>query len=85
MAEAKNRYDDIPIPKELSERVMAEVEKAQVRNREKMARNRRRTFMKRGMAAAAAAVVLLRQGLTPARSLRGNFRMFRCSVRWQGS
>lgn len=63
MAEAKNRYDDIPIPKELSERVMAEVEKAQVRNREKMARNRRRTFMKRGMAAAAAAVVLFTAGV----------------------
>ena len=27
MAEAKNRYENIPIPKELSERVMAEVEK----------------------------------------------------------
>lgn len=63
MAEAKNRYDDIAIPRELSERVMAEVEKAQVRYREKMARKRRRIIMKRGMAAAAAAVVLFTAGV----------------------
>lgn len=62
MAEAKNRYDSIPIPGELSERVMAEVEKAQIRQREKTAK-RRMTFMKRGMAAAAAAVVLFTAGV----------------------
>lgn len=62
MAEAKNRYDSIPIPEELSERVMAEVEKAQIRQREKTAK-RRMTFMKRGMAAAAAAVVLFTAGV----------------------
>lgn len=62
MAEAKNRYDSIPIPEELSERVMAEVEKAQIRQREKTAK-RRMNFMKRGMAAAAAAVVLFTAGV----------------------
>lgn len=62
MEEAKNRYDSIPIPEELSERVMAEVEKAQIRQREKTAK-RRMNFMKRGMAAAAAAVVLFTAGV----------------------
>lgn len=63
MAEAKNRYENIPIPKELSERVMAEVEKSQVRYRKKMAGKRRKTILKRGMAAAAAAVVLFTAGV----------------------
>ncbi|MDE6924625.1 MAG: DUF3298 and DUF4163 domain-containing protein [Acetatifactor sp.] len=63
MAEAKSRYEDIPIPEELSERVMAEVEKAQIRYRKKTAGKRRRTFMKGGMAAAAAAVVLFTAGV----------------------
>lgn len=63
MAEAKNRYDSIPIPGELSERVMAEIEKAQIRQREKTAKKRRMILVKRGMAAAAAAVVLFTAGV----------------------
>lgn len=63
MAEAKNRYEDIPIPEELSKRVMMEVEKAQKKYREKTAKKRRIIFMRRGMAAAAAAVILFTAGV----------------------
>ena len=66
MEEAKRQYDDIPIPKELSERVLAEIEKAGIKRREKAAWERRRRIMKRGKmaaAAAAAAVVLFTAGV----------------------
>lgn len=62
MAEAKCRYDNIPIPKELSQRVLAEVEKAEVKCRENAARKRKRNFARFG-AAAAASVVLFTAGV----------------------
>ena len=58
IAEAKQMYDSIPIPKELSERVMAEVEKAGVRRNKKMAARRRYSMMKKTAAAAAAVAVV---------------------------
>lgn len=65
--EAKQEYDNIPIPEELSERVMLEIEKAEIKNKKKNARVRRnsfmKTFMKRGVAAAAAIAVLFAVGL----------------------
>ena len=53
---AKKRYDETPIPEELSERVMQEVEKANVR-RGRMKRRKPR-YWARGLAAAAAAMAV---------------------------
>lgn len=58
MAEAKERYDKIPIPEELSKRVMLEVDKADRKRRRNMAKiRRRRSFAGMGAAVAAAAVL----------------------------
>ena len=55
MAEAKERYDKIPIPEELSKRVMLEVDKADRKRRSNMAKiRRRRSFAGMGAAVAAA-------------------------------
>ena len=54
--DAKKRYDETPIPEELSERVMQEVEKANVR-RGRMKR-RKPGYWARGLAAAAAAMAV---------------------------
>lgn len=62
MSEAKQKYEDIPIPEELSKRVMLEVEKAQVRYGEKRKKHRM-VFVKRGMMAAAVAVALFTAGV----------------------
>lgn len=51
MTEAKRKYHDIPIPQELSERVMLEVESAE--------RKRRFSLMKRRIVSVAAAVAVL--------------------------
>ncbi len=63
MAEAKQKYEDIPIPEELSKRVMMEVEKAQIRYGEKRKKQRWRVFMKTGMMAAAVAVAMFTAGV----------------------
>lgn len=62
MSEAKQKYEDIPIPEELSKQVMLEVEKAQVRYGEKRKKHRM-VFVKRGMMAAAVAVALFTAGV----------------------
>ncbi len=63
MEEAKQKYDSIPIPKELSERVMAEVEKAAARNARKRPAEKRHFFVPRGVAAAAAVALLFTVGV----------------------
>lgn len=59
MAEAKQMYDSIPIPEELSERVMTEIQKAGAERRKKMAAQRRYSMMKKTAAAAAAVTVVV--------------------------
>lgn len=62
MEEAKKLYENIPIPEELSKRVMAEIEKANSAQKRKTLHTRR-IFMKKTAITAAAAVVLLAAGL----------------------
>lgn len=63
LKEARRKYDSIPIPEELSERVMAEVEKAEMMHSKKLIKIKRNTYMKRAAAAAAAAAVLFTAGV----------------------
>lgn len=63
MEEAKKKYDSIPIPEELSERVMMEVKKAERRHGKNVIKIRRNSFIKKGAAAAAVAVILLAAGV----------------------
>ena len=63
MAEAKETYDNIPIPEELSERVMLEVRKAEEKHNKKITTFRRASFMKKGFAAVAAIAVLFTAGV----------------------
>ena len=59
--EAKRKYEEIPIPNELSERVMMEVEKANERRKKVV--NRRNIFLRKGTVAAAAAVFVFTEAL----------------------
>lgn len=63
LKEARRKYDSIPIPEELSERVMAEVEKAEMLHSKKLIKIKRNTYMKRASAAAAAVAVLFTAGV----------------------
>lgn len=67
MEKAKQKYEEIFIPNELSERVMLEVEKAEKEYNRKSTKIRRDLFMKKGaaavMAAAAAAIILFTIGV----------------------
>lgn len=63
MEEAKQKYDSIQIPDELSGRVMMAVKEAENINRKKIVKMRRNLFMKRTAAAAAAAAVLFTAGV----------------------
>lgn len=67
MEKAKQKYEGIFIPDELSERVMLEVEKAGKEYNRKSTKIRRDLFMKKGaaavMAAAAAAIILFTIGV----------------------
>lgn len=67
MEKAKQKYEEIFIPDELSERVMLEVEKAGKEYNRKSTKIRRDLFMKKGaaavMAAAAAAIILFTIGV----------------------
>lgn len=67
MEKAKQKYEEIFIPDELSERVMLEVEKAGKGYNRKSTKIRRDLFMKKGaaavMAAAAAAIILFTIGV----------------------
>lgn len=67
MEKAKQKYEEIFIPDELSERVMLEVEKAEKEYNRKSTKIRRDLFMKKGaaavMAAAAAAIILFTIGV----------------------
>lgn len=60
MAKAKQKYDSIPIPEELSKRVVLEIEKA---GKVQVKKTRRRVVMKRFAAAAAVAGVLFTAGV----------------------
>ena len=60
MEEAKKRYDAVPIPGELSQRVQREIERAQARRRRKRLLYR---GLRGGTAAAAAAVLLFTAAL----------------------
>ncbi len=60
--EAKKKYDDIPIPAELSERVMGEIEKAEKRRNAAM-KKRKFHGMRVGLTAAAAAAVVFTAAL----------------------
>lgn len=63
LKEARRRYDSIPIPEELSERVMMEVEKAEMMHSKKLIKLKRNTYMKRAAVAAAAVAVLFTAGV----------------------
>lgn len=56
MEEAKKRYDEVPVPEELSERINWEVEKAN--RKRKGAANKKRKYWVRGLTAAAAAMAV---------------------------
>ena len=56
MEEAKKRYDEVPVPEELSERINWEVEKAN--RKRKGAANKKRKYWVRGFTAAAAAMAV---------------------------
>ena len=62
MEEAKKRYDEVPIPEELSKRVLQEVEKADRRRKEegviKLSRRRALRSWQKGLAAAAAVMAV---------------------------
>lgn len=62
MAEAKQKYDDIPIPEELSKRVMLEIKKAEKKH------NKRGLFMKKITAAAAAVAILFIVGINSSKT-----------------
>ena len=53
MAEAKQKYDNIPIPEELSKRVMLEIKKAEKKH------NKRGLFMKKITAATTVAILFI--------------------------
>ena len=57
MEEAKRNYDAVPIPQELSERVLSEIKKADLRRKGIRILQKKR-MAKRTLASAAAAVVL---------------------------
>lgn len=59
MAEAKQKYDDIAIPKELSERVGMELERGEKKHNMKMAEKKKVSVMRKRTVAAAAAVAVL--------------------------
>lgn len=67
MEKAKQKYEDIPIPNELSERIMLEVEKAEKKYNRESTKKGRDLFMKKGitavMATAAAAIILFTVGV----------------------
>lgn len=66
MEKAKQKYEDIPIPNELSERIMLEVEKAEKKYNRKSIKKRRDLLMKKGVVAvmaAAAAIILFTIGV----------------------
>lgn len=63
LEEARRKYDNIPIPEELSERVMMEVKKAEMMHSKKVIKIKRNTYMKRVAAAAAAVAVLFTAGV----------------------
>ncbi|GFI61508.1 anti-sigma-V factor RsiV [Clostridiales bacterium] len=63
MAKAKQKYDNIPIPKELSERVMSEIKKAETKNNVNIVRIRRYSFMKKAATTAAAIAILFTIGV----------------------
>ncbi len=59
MKDAKQEYDEIPIPAELSERVTEEIQRAERRRKTEMKRRKKIRRMGMGFAAAAAAVVVV--------------------------
>lgn len=63
MKETKQKYDSIPIPEELSERIMLEVEKAEKQHHKNLIKIKRNSYIKKAAAAAAAIAVLFTAGI----------------------
>ncbi|MEH2958129.1 RsiV family protein [Candidatus Merdisoma sp. JLR.KK006] len=63
MKETKQKYDSIPIPEELSERIMLEVEKAEKQHHKNLIKVKRNSYIKKAAAAAAATAVLFTAGI----------------------
>ena len=63
MEEAKQKYDSIPIPDELSKRVRMEIEKADKIQHKIRINRKRNTVIKKTAAAAAAAAILFTVGV----------------------
>lgn len=68
MIEAKQKYEEIPIPQELSERVMSEIENAQIKYQQQYKKEKRLSIMKKGATSVAAAVMVLAIGVNTSES-----------------
>lgn len=68
MIEAKQKYDEIPIPQELSERVMLEIENANIKHQQQYKKARRLSIMKKGATSVAAAIMVLAVGVNTSES-----------------
>ncbi len=68
MMETKQKYDEIPIPQELSERVMLEIENANIKHQQQYKKARRLSIMKKGVTSVAAAIMVLAVGVNTSES-----------------
>lgn len=68
MMETKQKYDEIPIPQELSERVMLEIENANIKHQQQYKKARRLSIMKKGVTSVAAAIMILAVGVNTSES-----------------
>ena len=68
MMETKQKYDEIPIPQELSERVMLEIENANIKHQQQWKKARRLSIMKKGVTSVAAAIMVLAVGVNTSES-----------------
>ena len=68
MIETKQKYDEIPIPQELSERVMLEIENANIKHQQQYKKARRLSIMKKGATSVAAAIMVLAVGVNTSES-----------------
>ena len=68
MMETKQKYDEIPIPQELSKRVMLEIENANIKYQQQCKKARRLSIMKKGVTSVAAAIMVLAVGVNTSES-----------------
>ena len=71
MEDAKRKYAEVPIPAELSERVLQEVEKANRRRKYIIVRQSTKKLMRRGLTAVAVLAVVFAVGLNTSTAFAG--------------